>query len=126
MRNLAAAIAALLALAGAAVADDAYDKCIETSDGSNPAWSKCGAALLEREDVRLNEAWKRVFAQFDGRVRNELQEEQRAWIAFKEKSCLFFANGGFGREGQVLAFPTCRARIIAARTEELEEYAKYR
>ena len=53
---------------------------------------------------------------------HDLLEEQRAWIAFKEASCRFYASGSFGREGQVLSVPVRRAGIIAQRTATLEGY----
>ena len=61
-------LALLLAAASAfapvpAHADDAYDKCTDASDGSNPAWAACGDELVRREDARLNATWKRVFAE---------------------------------------------------------------
>ncbi len=121
----------LVALTGAALlaqpvrADPAYDRCIKAADGSNTAWEACGSAWVQREDDRLNAAWKRVASGLEGKTRTDLLEEQRAWIAFMEKSCLFHANGDWGREGQVLEFPACRARVIAARTAALRTYEAF-
>ncbi len=58
------------------------------------------------------------------KTRSDLLQEQRGWIAFKDKACLFYANGDSGREGSVLGFPSCRAALIAGRTKELEGYLK--
>jgi uncharacterized protein YecT (DUF1311 family) len=103
--------------------DDDYRKCIDTSDGTNTAWGACGSALVEREDDRLNQAWKRAYAPDADDTSKDLLTEQRAWIAFKEKSCQVYASGTYGREGQVLSFPLCRAGIIAQRTVALDRYA---
>lgn len=115
----------LLIPAGPAAADEAYDKCINAFDGTNAAWGECGSDWLKREDGRLNAAWKRIYEGLPARTKADLLEEQRAWNAFKEKSCLFYANGDWGREGQVLSFPNCRASVIAERTATLEAYGKF-
>lgn len=123
-------LALLLAAASAfapvpAHADDAYDKCTDASDGSNPAWAACGDELVRREDARLNATWKRVFAETEDETKKDLLAEQRAWNAFKERSCKFYANGEWGREGSVVHFMLCRASVIAARTKDLEHYGSF-
>ena len=52
--------------------------------------------------------------------RKALIEDQRAWNAWKEKSCMIYATSDFGREGQVINYPTCRADVIEARTTYLK------
>ena len=130
MQAVTAGAAALLVLAGAALrqparADPAYDRCIEQSDGSNPAWGACGGAWITREDARLNATWRRVYPMLEGDAAKALLQEQRAWIAYKDASCAFYATGDYGREGQVLHYPMCRAQVIAARTRDLEEVAAF-
>lgn len=102
--------------------DAEYRRCIDQSDGTNVAFGACGGALIAREDVRLNAAWKRVYAPDRETKLPDLLDEQRAWIRFKDTSCNFYASGSFGREGQVLSYPVCRAGIIAQRTATLEGY----
>lgn len=106
-----------------AQADDAYDKCIKDSDGTNTAWGQCGGDWMARADKALNDAWKKVHAGItDDATSKALLDEQRAWNAYKEKSCLFYASGYFGREGEVLSYPSCRAEVIEARTSDLNAY----
>ena len=114
-----------LCLARPAVADAEHDRCIAASDGTNTSWATCGADLLKREDGRLNGAWKRVFAGLPDETRKNLLDEQRAWNAFKETSCLFYRSDDWGREGQVLHFPLCRAAVIAERVKALEGYGTF-
>lgn len=100
-------------------ADDAYSHCID-STSTNREWAGCGEAYLMRLDDALTAAWKKANASFsDRQTRAELLQEQRAWIRFKDASCQFYANGSFGREGQVLHFYGCRAAIIKARISDL-------
>jgi uncharacterized protein YecT (DUF1311 family) len=87
-----------------------------------PAWAACGGEWVAREDARLNAAWKRLYAASGSATKKDLLEEQRAWNAFKDKACQFYANGDFGREGQVLHFPSCRAELIARRIATLDSY----
>lgn len=130
-RRAVAALAAVsvvatgLALAAGSVparADDAYNRCIDDSDGTNTAWAACGSDYVARADKALNTTWKRVYGLTEGQTKADLLAAQRAWIAFKETACAFYANGDWGREGEVLGYPACVARIIEARTADLEAY----
>ncbi len=105
-------------------ADQAYDACMKKSDGTNPAWAGCGQAWVDREEARLNATWKKLYAGLTGKTKADLLTEQRLWNAYKEASCAYHANGDYGREGEVIGFPTCRAAVISARTKELEEIGK--
>jgi len=121
-----AACLALVAMlhSAPAKADKAYDTCMAKSDGSNPAWGKCGQDWVDREELKLNATWKQLYAGLSGKTKADLLTEQRLWNAYKEATCVFHANGDWGREGEVIDFPTCRAGVIAARTTELEAIAK--
>ena len=123
MRPIArlAAVAALLwGLAAApGLADPAYDQCINASS-TNTAWSQCGGEFVQRQDDKLNAVWKKVYALTSGQSKTDLLAEQRAWIAFKDKACRLYANGDYGREGQVLGYPSCLADVITDRTRQLE------
>ncbi|MBE7183530.1 MAG: DUF1311 domain-containing protein [Methylobacterium mesophilicum] len=112
---------ALTLFASGAMADEAYDKCIDANT-TNTAWAQCGGDFIKREDDKLNAAWKTLSDQVSGQTKTDLLAEQRLWNSFKEASCKFHANGDWGREGQVLAFPACRAGVIAERTKALNAY----
>jgi uncharacterized protein YecT (DUF1311 family) len=106
-------------------ADDAYDKCMKDSDGTNTSWGQCGGDWIARADKALNDAWKKLHSSMtDDDTAKAMLDEQRAWNEYKEKSCLFYAGGYFGREGEVLSYPTCRAEVIEARTADLNAYLK--
>ena len=121
MRPIALALVLGVLSVPALAADDEYRRCIDKSDGTNVAWSECGYAMLKRADDRLNAAWKTAIAAMPGEAsRKALLDEQRAWIAYKEKSCTLYAGDDFGREGQVLSYPGCRADVIDARTKFLQ------
>lgn len=104
--------------ANPALSDVAYDKCIN-STSTNTDWSRCGSAYLKRLDGALNAAWKKALSSLEGNGRAQLIQEQRAWIKYRDASCQYYANGEFGREGQVVHYVTCRAAIIEARISDL-------
>jgi len=125
IRTIALALLAVACAAAPARADETYEKCIEASDGTNLEWSKCGGAFIDREDTKLNAAWKRVYALTSDETKKDLLAEQRAWNAYKERSCKFYANGEWGREGSVVHFMLCRAAVIAERTKTLAFYGEF-
>ncbi|SFS08965.1 Uncharacterized conserved protein YecT, DUF1311 family [Dyella sp. OK004] len=106
-----------------ASADETYKKCIDKSS-DNASWAQCGGQWMQREDDKLNSTWKTLFAKVNGQTKTDLLAEQRLWVSFKEKACKFYANGDWGREGQVLSYPSCQAGLIASRTKDLQDYLK--
>lgn len=123
LRALALGAVMLLA-AGAARADDEYDRCVQAT-ATNAGYSTCGSALIAREEKQLNATWQHVVSLLRGHSRADLLTEQRAWNAYKKQSCRVYANGTYGRDGVVIHYPVCRAAVIAQRTKELEAYGKF-
>ncbi len=76
--------------------------------------------MLDRREAALNAVWKAAYADLDADAKKALLDEQRAWIAFKDKSCAAWTTGYFGREGQVIHFYTCRGAVIDERIDYLE------
>lgn len=99
--------------------DDAYSQCINKSS-TNADFAECGELYLRQLEDALKVAWKKAYASLDDKhSRSQLLQEQQAWIAFKDKSCLFWRNSHAGREGQVLHSYGCRGAIIDARISDL-------
>lgn len=122
MRVLAAMVAlSLAAFVAPSTADEAYDACVDKGQ-TDADYRDCGHAWLERADADLNAAWRELREISSEETAKALLEEQRAWNAYKEKSCLFWASGEYGTIGSVLTFPPCRAEVIEARTAELRAY----
>lgn len=117
-------LAALALLVSVPVqADTRYDACMNKAV-SNVAFNDCGAAWIAREEARLNARWKALYSRLSAASKRDLLTEQRAWITYKDKSCLWRANGDWGREGQVISYPSCRAKVIADRADYLTMVAK--
>ncbi len=105
-----------------------WQKCVDSTK-SNMEWAQCGEAEIKRQEARLNAAWKQAFACFEGDAmtgaKQSFLEEQRLWVKWKDASCNFYGDGqAFGREGQVLSYPACRAAVIQQRTRFLEKFGK--
>ncbi len=113
VRLLAAFLGLAVIGSSAARADAAYDACIKMAN-SNVDFDGCGKAYLKRADDALNAAWKQTYRLASGQTAKDLLAEEQAWIAYKEKSCLIYANGESGREGQVISFPQCRGGVIGS------------
>jgi uncharacterized protein YecT (DUF1311 family) len=109
---------AAFAVASPAHADELYDKCIDGAQ-TNQDFGACGEAMLVRLDVELNRIWKATYGGLDPAAKPGLLEEQRLWIAFKDKSCAVWQGGAMGREGEVIHFYICREGVIDARIETL-------
>ena len=133
MRPIAALIIALAALPAMAqtlqapdvaarlkAIDDAYPRCMDASNGSNPEWAACGGERIAADEALLNELWPQVYGPMEGEAKKALLAEQRAWITYKDKSCLWWLDG-YGREGQVVHYPLCRSGVIEDRIRQLNE-----
>lgn len=130
MRPLLACVSLTFLLwAGAAKGQSPeWQKCVAAAT-ANLEYGQCGEAELKRQEARLNAAWKTAFACFVGEAmaaaKQSFLEEQRLWVKWKDASCGFYSDGqAFGREGQVLSYPACRATVIQQRTQFLEKFGK--
>ncbi|UIJ70599.1 lysozyme inhibitor LprI family protein [Aurantimonas sp. HBX-1] len=115
----------LLVLASPARADDEYDACVGDAGAVMPDMGACGAEWIDREDARLNEAWQALLAELPEDSHPKLRDEQRAWLAYRDASCLFYLDAvEYGQVGRYLSYPSCRAFVIAQRTAALDEIRK--
>jgi len=118
----------VLGVGGARAQSPDWQKCIDATK-SNMEWQQCGETELKRQEARLNAAWKQAFACFEGEAmaaaKQSFLDEQRLWVKWKDASCNFYGDGqAFGREGQVLSYPACRASVIQQRMRFLEKFGK--
>ena len=120
--RLAGVIAlALAGLASPAMAQSGRgDTC--SLNAATPAERRCLSQLVQGQEARLAEVWRRVFAHMGGSrapAGQSLLAEQRAWIVFKDKACaLYFARGLSSLEWT--NGMRCRANHLLDRTGQLE------
>ena len=96
--------------------DVEFDRCVDEAGDRDGELRQCGEQLVAREELRLNQIWSRLFRRMSGKAKQDHLDEQRVWIAFKDKSCSLYANTGYSLE-----FAACRARIIVQRWSYLQE-----
>jgi uncharacterized protein YecT (DUF1311 family) len=125
VRLNAGRIAALLfatLLASPALADEAFDACLRSA---GPQETRCGKEWVAREQQNLDAAWQRLMEVADGGLADTLNTEQQAWLAFRDVSCSFKQDEGFGGAAGPTGFHACRAEVIAARVKALDGYTRY-
>jgi uncharacterized protein YecT (DUF1311 family) len=103
-------------------ADEAYDACVKAAPAGDTG---CGEAWINREQARLDAAWKALGEVADGEVAGKIAAEQKAWEAFRDLSCAFKLDPGFGGAGGPNGYHACRAEVIASRAAAIEAYLRY-
>jgi uncharacterized protein YecT (DUF1311 family) len=96
-----------------------YSKCIEQSGGTDPGMLDCMGAEAERQDKRLNDAYKKLMNELKPERKKELQEAQRLWIKYTEVNCNLYLDPDGGTAAR-LAASECPVLAKAARAKELE------
>ncbi len=65
-----------------------YSTCMDKAGGITANMLDCIGAETQRQDARLNRAYKDVMAQLSAARKKQLQEAQRAWIRYRRLSDL--------------------------------------
>jgi uncharacterized protein YecT (DUF1311 family) len=88
---------------------------------NNADYGECYSAAIDKADGELNAVWKLLMAELSEQPEagESLREEQRKWIAFKEDSCSFYWDEGFGSMHRSIIGPACRLDVIEMRTGQL-------
>ena len=68
----------------------AYAACLDKSGGVTSAMQACIADERERQDKRLNAAYKALIGAVSEERKTELRSVQRKWIAFRDANCAFY------------------------------------
>ena len=114
-------VAALASLPAAA--DDAFDACLKTA---GTAERRCGEDWVGRAQAKLDASWLQLLDVADGTgFMKALTDEQHAWEAFRDLSCRFKLDEGFGGADGPTGYQACRAGVIADRAAAIGAYVKY-
>lgn len=98
-----------------------YTSCMERADGYNIDMHACIAAEYERQDGRLNLAYKQLSNQLSDDRKKQLLAAQRLWIQFRGTNCAFYADPDGGSLAN-LDGATCELETTARRAAELERF----
>jgi len=120
-------VAAALVLGAAPAADaqarrsilDEVDHC---PGESNMELLQCAAGIGDREDARLNRAYKAALARLTPPRQQALRATQRRWIKDRDAQCQAEFDGG-GAQAEIYG-TACVARITHDRALELEQTAR--
>jgi uncharacterized protein YecT (DUF1311 family) len=118
---------AALAIAAAPIAASAhetglskpYAACMDKSGGVTMDMIGCITAEYQRQDARLNKAYKALMAELPPPRKTQLQEAQRSWINYRDANCAFYDDPDGGTLARVNA-NACMMTATADRARELE------
>jgi uncharacterized protein YecT (DUF1311 family) len=96
-----------------------YAACLDKSGGVTFAMQACVADEFERQDKRLNAAYKALIGTVSEKRKTELRDVQRKWIAFLDANCSFYDDPEGGTADR-LAANECRVTHTALRATELQ------
>ncbi|MBI2769955.1 MAG: DUF1311 domain-containing protein [Burkholderiales bacterium] len=92
--------------------------------GTQTEMNYCAAASFKHVDGEMNELFRKQLGKLqDSGTKNRLREAQRAWLAFRDRSCLYSAGP---REGSGSIWPLehfgCMEHHTKQRIVDLKEY----
>lgn len=121
----ALSLALALSLPGMLHAQDSplskrFSSCMDKSGGVTATMIDCMAEETERQDARLNKAYKALMASLNAPRKKQLQEAQRAWLKFRDGNCDFYFDPDGGSLARVSA-NDCVMTMTAQRARELEQ-----
>ncbi len=97
----------------------AYAACMDKAGGATFAMQECISGELERQDSRLNAAYKVLMASVGDKRKTQLRDAQRKWVAFRDANCGFYFDPAGGQADR-LAANECVVIHTAQRASELE------
>lgn len=103
----------------------AFDTCIGTGDaarGVTPAMAECMDAELDRQDARLNQAYKMVMGRLPQKRKTALRASQRQWIRKRDATCQRAYDAAGGGTASGLEKLGCLTSETVRRTIFLERY----
>ncbi|MDF4024020.1 lysozyme inhibitor LprI family protein [Luteibacter sp. PPL201] len=94
-----------------------YDRCLAQAQGVTLSLNNCIGTEFDFQDRRLNTAYKSLRESLSDAGRRALRDQERAWIADRDKACAPPADGG---TAAMLGANECRLNRTALRAAELE------
>ena len=98
-----------------------FSACMDKSGGVTIDMLDCISAETNRQDARLNKAYKEAMPQLSQARKKQLQDAQRAWIKYRDANCNFYADPDGGTMATVSS-NDCFMSATASRAKELEGF----
>jgi uncharacterized protein YecT (DUF1311 family) len=89
---------------------------------SQAAMTACGAAAAKKSDARLNATYMAVMARLSPAGKLRMRDAQRAWLAFRDKQCLFESNGVDGGSIAPMVAQSCAMSVTDDRVKALSRF----
>lgn len=102
-----------------------YNECMGRGDaarGVTIAMRECSGAELDRQDARLNQAYRMTMQRLSKARQTKLRTDQRAWIKRRDATCIAAAKKFEGGTMAPLEHGQCALRETIARRLWLEKY----
>jgi len=97
-----------------------YSVCIDKAvEGAWANMFECNGEELDRQDVRLNNAYKKLMSKLSRDRKKALLKAQRAWIKFREANCDYYLDPDGGKADR-LNVSSCLVTMTATRAKDLE------
>jgi uncharacterized protein YecT (DUF1311 family) len=122
LRKVAALSVALFWSTGLFAAKDMtkeYLTCVDKGEGVTDKTLDCISAEFDRQDTRLNDAYKKLISKLSKDRAKSLVEAQRAWIKFRDANCGFYHDPDGGSAAHI-AGNECMLNATVERANELE------
>jgi uncharacterized protein YecT (DUF1311 family) len=100
-----------------------YSRCIEKAGSVDPAVLDCISGEYDRQDKRLNAAYRKLMGSLKGERKKQLLEAQRLWGKYTEANCTFYYDPDGGTMARMQA-AECGVTARIERAAELEALAK--
>lgn len=109
----------LVALAQGPQLSQQFDLCMSKADGVTFDMVECIGQEVQRQDARLNKAYKVLMVDLSPERKKQLREAQRAWLQFRDTNCGFYYDPDGGSSAR-LSGNDCIMTMTAQRAQELE------
>src|SRR5262249_8206185 len=97
-----------------------YSVCIDKAvEGAWADMFECTGEELDRQDARLNDAYKKLMSKLSRDRKKALLKAQRAWIKFREANCDYYFDPDGGKAAHLNA-SGCLLTMTATRIKDLE------
>jgi uncharacterized protein YecT (DUF1311 family) len=97
-----------------------YSICINQAvEGATADMFACNGEELDRQDARLNDAYKKLMSKLSPDRKKALVKVQRAWIKFREANCDYYFDPDGGTAARLNA-SGCSLTMTATRAKDLE------
>ncbi|MBZ2209842.1 lysozyme inhibitor LprI family protein [Massilia soli] len=123
LRTLAFAIIGAAIMSSALARDDGACAAAATQLALN----RCALAALAKADAEMNRLYREQMAYLDAQRRQRLQASQRAWLKYRDSTCLY-ENGPRAESGSIwpMQAALCQAKLTRQRNELLRSYVACR